>query len=151
MTTFGLPVPTRGLSAIRRLIVFPWPVNLRVARDPPARRVEKILRKEPFSLGSVRRWQRHLIVQGREHPLVISLYVDVREVQCSAETGIWIGDHVVRSWFRAGSFHLQFPGRQPFLSPITEELPVIRSGAVDRCHPTMVRYSLTYGSRPTSG
>ena len=32
-----------------------------------------------------------------------------------------------------------------------DELPVIRPGAVDTCHPLMVRYSLTYGSRPTSG
>src|SRR6266481_1713083 len=30
----------------------------------------------------------------------------------------------------------------------TSDLPVIRPGAVDTCHPMMVRYSLTYRSRP---
>jgi len=41
--------------------------------------------------------------------------------------------------------------RQPFSHPITEELPVICPGAVDTCHPVMVRYSLTYGSHPMIG
>ena len=30
----------------------------------------------------------------------------------------------------------------------TSDLPVIRPGAVDTCHPMMVRYSLTHRSRP---
>jgi len=38
--------------------------------------------------------------------------------------------------------------RQPFPYKIVEELPVIRPGAVDTCHPMMVRYALTYRSRP---
>ena len=38
--------------------------------------------------------------------------------------------------------------RQPFPYKIVEELPVIRPEAVDTCHPMMVRYSLTYRSRP---
>jgi len=51
-----------------------------------------------------------LIVQCREHPLAILLYVDVGEVKCPAETRVWIGyPCVLRSKFRSGSFSVQVP------------------------------------------
>ena len=78
-----------------------------------------------FSLGGVRRWQRHLIVQGREHPLAILLYVDVREVECTAETRVWIGyPGVLRSRFRSGSFNLQIPSHDSTV-PIESKLEIL--------------------------
>jgi hypothetical protein len=66
-----------------------------------------------------------LIVQSREHPLAILLYVHVGEVECPAETRVWIGyPGVLWSNFRTGSFCLQFPSHNGTV-PIELKLEIL--------------------------
>src|SRR5579864_6529727 len=82
-------------------------VSFRLARHSPAESC-KTFRLELFSLGGVRRWQRHLIVQGGQHPFAILLYVNMGEVEYPAEPSACICyPGVLRSKLRSGSFSVQ--------------------------------------------
>ena len=65
-----------------------------------------------------------MIVQSREHPLAILLYVDVGEVECPAETRVWIGyPSMLPSGFRSSSFGVQFSSHDR-TGPIESKLEI---------------------------